>query len=165
MRHLIVALFACIGISFQVFSQVVTPFTVRKTLTQKGGILFLSNTSSRANPANIVQNQIPPSGTGYNNSFTNTYVDIDNDASTWMSSSDQLNLPTCSEISWAGLYWGADCSLGDENYATRNSVKLKVDNGAYMNLTADEMQDNTVGYKTYHCFKEITTILQSNSLT
>jgi hypothetical protein len=82
-----------------------------------------------------------------------------------MSSSDQLNLPTCSEISWAGLYWGADCSLGDENYATRNSVKLKVDNGAYMNLTADEMQDNTVGYKTYHCFKDITSILQANSLT
>ena len=165
MRNLIVALFACIGISFHVFSQVVTPFTVRKTLTQKGGILFLSNSSSRANPANIVQNQIPPSGTAYNNSFTNTYIDIDNDATTWMSSSDQLNLPTCTEISWAGLYWGADCSLGDENYATRNSVKLKVDNGSYMTLTADEMQDNTVGYKTYHCFKDVTSIVQANSLT
>ncbi|MDP4595566.1 MAG: immunoglobulin domain-containing protein, partial [Crocinitomicaceae bacterium] len=165
MRNLIVALFACIGISFHVFSQVVTPFTIRKTLTQKGGILFLSNSSSRANPANIVQNQIPPSGTGYNNSFTNTYIDIDNDATTWMSSSDQLNLPTCTEISWAGLYWGADCSLGDENYATRNSVKLKVDNGSYMDLTADEIQDNTVGYKTYHCFKDITSIVQANSLT
>jgi hypothetical protein len=34
-----------------------------------------------------------------------------------------------------------------------------------MNLTADEIQDNTVGYKTYHCFKDITSILQANSLT
>ena len=146
-------------------AQVVTPFTVRRTITQKGGILYLSNTASKAIPTNIVQNEMPPSGTGYDNNFTNGYVDIDNDVTTWMSSSDQLNLPTCSEISWAGLYWGADCSTGDENFATRNQVKMKVNSGPYINLMADYLKDNTVGYRTYHCFKDVTSILQSNGLT
>ncbi len=149
----------------QSFSQVITPFTVRKSITQKGGIIYLSNTSSKAVPDNVVQNEIPPAGTGYDNNFTNGYVDIDGDPSTFMSSSDQLNLPTCSEISWAGLYWGADCSTGDENFATRNQVKLKVNSGTYINLTADYLKDNTVGYRTYHCFKDITSILQANGLT
>ncbi len=146
-------------------AQLINPFTVRKTITQKGGIIYLSNTSSKAIPDNIVQNEAPPAGTGYDNNFTNTYVDIDGDATTWMSSSDQLNLPTCSEISWAGLYWGADCSTGDENFATRSQVKLKVNSGAYVALTADYLKDNTVGYKTYHCFKDITSIVSANSLT
>ncbi len=145
-------------------AQVITPFTIRKTVTQKGGILYLSNTASRATPANIVQNEMPPSGTGYDNTYTNDYVDIDSDPTTFMSSSDQLNLPTCTEITWAGLYWGADCSTGDENFATRSQVKLKVNSGAYQTLTADYLKDNTVGYKTYHCFKDITSIVQAGTL-
>ena len=146
------------------FSQVITPFAVRKTITQKGGIVFLSNTSSKATPDNIVQNELPPSGTGVDNNFTNTYVDIDGDAATFMSSSDRLSLPDCSEISWAGLYWGADCSTGDENFAIRNQVKLKVNSGTYLDLTADYLKDNTAGYKSYHCYKDITSIMQANGL-
>lgn len=145
-------------------AQVITPFTVRKTITQKGGILFLSNSSSKAKPDNAVQNQIAPAGTAINNSYTNTYIDIDTDPTTFMSSSDSLALPVCSEISWVGLYWGADCSSGDENFATRNQVKLKVNNGSYANLTADYLKDNTIGYKTYHCFKDITSIFLANGL-
>lgn len=161
----VLSVLVLISLAYLSLAQVVTPFTVRKTITQKGGILYLSNTASKAVPANIVQNEMPPSGTGYDNNFTNGYVDIDSDTSTWMSSSDQLNLPTCSEISWAGLYWGADCSSGDENFATRNQVKIKVNNGPYINLTADYLKDNTVAYRTYHCFKDVTSILQSNGLT
>jgi CshA-type fibril repeat protein len=159
-------LFITILVSFQFIleAQVITPFTVRKTITQKGGILFLANSSSRANPINVVQNQLAPAGTGYNNSFTNAYIDIDTDPTTFMSSSDSLALPVCSEISWVGLYWGADCSTGDENFATRNQVKLKVNNGSYANLTADYLKDNTIGYKTYHCFKDITSIFLANGL-
>jgi CshA-type fibril repeat protein len=163
MRKIIItsALVIC---SLSIISQVITPFTVRKTITQKGGIVYLANTSSKATPDNIVQNQIPPTGTGYDNNFTNAYVDIDSDATTWMSSSDQLNLASCSEITWAGLYWGADCSTGDENFATRNQVKLKVNSGAYIDLTSDYLKDNTAGYKSYHCFKDITAIMQANGI-
>jgi hypothetical protein len=95
-----------------VSAQVITPFTVRKTITQKGGILFLSNSSSKATPDNAVQNQNAPAGTGYNNSFTNAYIDIDTDPTTFMSSSDSLALPVCSEITWVGLYWGSRLFFG-----------------------------------------------------
>ncbi|MCK7460634.1 MAG: hypothetical protein MZU84_00355 [Sphingobacterium sp.] len=52
----------------------------------------------------------------------------------------------------------------DENFATRNKVKLKVNSGSYIDLTADYLKDNTSGFKTYHCFKDITSILQANGL-
>ena len=48
-----------------VHGQLISPFTVRKTVTQKGGIVFLSNTSSKAVPDNIVQAEVPPAGTDF----------------------------------------------------------------------------------------------------
>ena len=157
-----ILIFLAFGLT--VTAQVITPFAVRKTLTQKGGILYLANTSSKATPANVVQNEMPPSGNGYDNNFTNAYVDVDADATTWMSSSDSLTLPTCSEISWVGLYWGGPVVSTNTNFATRNQVKLKCNNGSYALLTADYLKDNTVGYKTYHCFKDITSIVAANGL-
>ena len=147
-----------------VFSQVITPFTVKKTITQKGGILYLANSSCKAVPDNVVQNEMPPSGTGYDNNFTNGYIDIDSDATTFMSSSDQLNLPTCSEISWAGLYWGGACKTSNPRFATRNQVKLKINSGSYLTLNADYLKDNTTGYISYHCFKDITSYINTNGL-
>ena len=118
-----ILLFAILLFSALSFAQVITPFTVRKTITQKGGILYLSNTSSKAVPDNAVQNEMPPSGTGYDNNFTNGYVDIDGDSSTFMSSSDKISIPSgdpstyslCSEISWAGLYWGGAINSANTN--------------------------------------------------
>ena len=145
-------------------AQVITPFTVRKTITQKGGIIYLSNTASKAVPDNVVQNEMPPAGTGYDNNFTNGFVDIDSDGSTWMSSSDSLNLANCSEVTWAGLYWGGELTSTDAKYATRNQVMLKVNNGTYASLTADYIKDNSTGFRTYHCFKDISSILKANGL-
>jgi gliding motility-associated-like protein len=156
---------ALVILSISDYGQVITPFTVRKTITQKGGIVFLSNTSSKATPDNVVQDQMPPSGTGYDNNYTNAYVDIDGDATTFMSSSDQLNLTQCSEISWAGLYWGGEVTATNTNYAKRNLVKLKINSSSYIDLTADYLKDNSTGFKTYHCFKDITSIMKANGLT
>ncbi|MCC6635254.1 MAG: hypothetical protein IT251_07115 [Chitinophagaceae bacterium] len=144
------------------YSQVVTPFTIRFQATQKGGIVFVSNSSvscSASASCTTAKNQIAPAGTGVNNSFNDAYVDVDNDATTFMSSSDSLNLPNCSEISFAGLYWGAENLSGGSNWANKDRVKLKVDNGVYQNILADQMQINTVGYNSYHCFKDITGIV------
>jgi uncharacterized repeat protein (TIGR01451 family) len=81
-----------------------------------------------------------------------------------MSSSDQLNLAgSCAEISWAGLYWGALINSTNTNYAIRNQVKLKINSGSYVNLTADYLKDNSTGYKSYHCFKDITSLVQASS--
>ena len=152
------------GTSIATIAQIVSPFDIRYQTQQKGGIRFISNVSVSCNSSTSCTNaqaQMPPSGTGQNNSFTMTYVDIDNDPTTFMSSSDSLNLPNCSEISWAGLYWGGRINTATANYANRSNIKLKVNNGNYQDLTAEQTINNTTGSVSYYCYKNITSIVQS----
>jgi gliding motility-associated-like protein/uncharacterized repeat protein (TIGR01451 family) len=151
------------------FTQVIDPFSIRYQNQQKGGITMLANVSVSCSNCNSTTAVVPPTGSGTNNDFTMNYVDIDNNSSTFMSSSDSLNLSDCSEVLWAGLYWTARLSTNGTpgattNYTTRNQIKLKVNNGAYQSLTADELLDNSVGHQTYHCYKNITSIVQSNGV-
>lgn len=145
-------------------AQLITPFTIRYQTTQKGGIRYVSNTAvscSASASCTSARNEVAPAGTGTDNGFSAAYVDIDSDGTTFMSSSDSLNLPDCSEISWAGLYWGAQNASGGSNYGTRGTVKIKVNNGAYTTITAPSVQDNAVGFDTYHCFTDITSIVKT----
>jgi gliding motility-associated-like protein/uncharacterized repeat protein (TIGR01451 family) len=151
----------------EAFTQVIDPFSIRYQNQQKGGITMLANVSVSCTNCNVPIAEVPPSGVSTNNDYTMSYVDVDNNPSTFMSSSDSLNLSDCSEILWAGLYWTARLSTNGTpgattNYTTRNQIKLKVNNGAYQSLTADELLDNSTGHQTYHCFKNITSIVQNN---
>lgn len=154
------------------FSQIVSPFNIRYQANQKGGITILSNLALTCNSSNnncaIYQNQFPPSGNhNQDGGITMGYVDIDATALTWMSSSDSLKLPICSEVSWAGLYWSARVNTNTTNYASRNQVKIKVNNGAYTTITADNLLDVTsipgnqnFSMAGYYCFKNITNLVQ-----
>lgn len=125
----ILLLFLCICAN----AQVIDPFSIRFQTSQKGSIRFVSNASVTCNGTGSsctnAKNENPPGGTSTNNGYTMSYIDIDGDASTFMSSSDSLNLPTCSSILWAGLYWNAIITSGTSQYSNRNQVKLKVNNG------------------------------------
>ncbi|MCE3297166.1 MAG: hypothetical protein K0R65_2880 [Crocinitomicaceae bacterium] len=147
-------------------AQLVDPFSIRHQVIQKGGLVFLANTAMGCGSC-AAHTEMPPGGTGTND-FTNmSFVDIDSDASTFMSSSDQLDLPNCSEIVWAGLYWEGMLSTpasNTTNYNSRNQVKLSVGGSAYQNLTADEILDNATGKTSYYCFKNITSIAQANAI-
>ena len=148
-------------------AQIVDPFSIRYQNQQKGGIRMLSNVSVTCSNCSSSQNEIPPAGNGQNNNFNMNYVDIDGVNSTFMSSSDSLNLENCSEVLWAGLYWTGRVGTGGAvttttNYTLRNQVKLRIGTGAYQTLVADEITDNAVGHQTYHCFKNITSIVQAN---
>lgn len=156
-----------IALSLNAEAQLVKPFSKRFQTTQKGGIVYLANVavSCNANPntaggsCQTATNEVPPGGTGINNNFNGKYVDIDGDPSTFMSSSDSLNLANCSQITWAGLYWGAMGNASNTN--NRNKAKIKVNSGSYISLTADESYLNTTGYQSYHSFKEITNIVKT----
>jgi len=151
------------GAFFTGFGQIVSPFNIRYQTQQKGGIRFISNVSVSCNSSASCNNavaQIPPSGSGQNNSYTMSYVDIDGDPTTFMSSSDSLNLPNCSEITWAGLYWGGKINTSTTNYAIRSNIKIKVNNGTYQQLIADQTINNTTGAVSYFCYKNITNIVQ-----
>ena len=151
--------------SFYSLSQIVDPFTIRYQSNLKGGLVFLANTSIGCNCA--ANNEMPPGGSSDNNDFSMTYSNTDSDASTFMANSDQLALPNCSEIVWAGLYWVGMLNTNaasTPNYAVRNKAKLSVNGGAYIDLTADELLDNTVGKTMYNCFKDVTSIVQANPI-
>jgi len=163
MKKIIFSLFLLL-IGAHVSAQLVTPFTIRTQFSQKGGIRYLANGALTCPTCGPLHSQVPPGGTGQNNNANNpTFIDIDGDASTFMSSSDSLVLPSCSEISWAGLYWAGISSPSMQDFANRFTVKLKVNGGTYQNITATpaNQQMNTDGYISYHGFADITSIVQA----
>jgi gliding motility-associated-like protein/uncharacterized repeat protein (TIGR01451 family) len=158
---LIAALFA----SSLAQSQVVRPFSVYYQNNQKGGIVYISNVSVSCGSATgcaAAEAELPPAGTTQNNDFIQQYVDVDNDGTTFMSSSDSLNLPQCSNITYAGLFWGGSVNNATPNFANRDKVKIKANNGSYIEIQADSLVSNNSGSITYHCYKNITNIAQAN---
>jgi hypothetical protein len=160
-------------LNFSANAQVVSPFNIRYQTNQKGGIVILSNVSLTCNSNNgncgVYQQQVPPTGNhNQDGGIVMNFVDVDNDANTFMSSSDSLNLANCSEILWAGLYWSARVTTTTTNYITRNTVRLKTNNDVYQNLTADQTLDvpsiptnQNFQMPSYFCFKDVTSIVQS----
>ncbi|HRS53355.1 MAG TPA: hypothetical protein P5250_01450, partial [Bacteroidales bacterium] len=166
MRKKILLSFLVLAFStFLGFSQESKKFSIDYQTTQKGGIVLLGNSvvSCAADPTKAGgtcqtgTSEMPPAGTYRNNSFNGVYVDIDGDPSTFMSSSDSLALPNCSEILWAGLYWGGR----GQNTPGRTNVKIKVNNGSYQNITADTSFGSSSGVSAYHCFKNITNVVKN----
>jgi gliding motility-associated-like protein/fimbrial isopeptide formation D2 family protein len=170
MKQLVRLLF-CLLLVNGASAQVLVPFVKRYDVTQPGGLVMLGNTILTCNGGAPVagsvncgpaQAEVPPAGTSRDNNFNSAYIDIDGDAATFSSSSADLNLTTCSKVTFAGLYWAAEINLGNANYANRNQVKIKEPGAtSYTTLTADTSFDLNGGYDYYSCYKDITTILQN----
>ena len=170
-----ILLFVVINYALVSNAQIVSPFNIRFQTNQKGGIVMLSNVALTCNSNNpncgVFQSQYPPNGNhNQDGGVTLSYVDADADASTWMSSSDSLNLTDCSQVTWAGLYWSARINNNTTNFSNRNQVRLKSNNGAYQSLVADQVLDiqNIPGNPnfsmlSYYCFKDITRIVQASN--
>ncbi|MBL0048663.1 MAG: tandem-95 repeat protein [Bacteroidetes bacterium] len=149
--------------AFALQAQVVRPFEVYYKNNQKGGIVYISNVSvSCGNLAGCAaaENELAPAGTTQNNDFIQSYVDVDADGTTFMSSSDSLNLPACSNITYAGLFWGGSVNNATPNFANRNKIKISANGSAYVELDADSLVSNNSGSITYHCYKNITSLAQ-----
>jgi gliding motility-associated-like protein len=140
-------------------AQVLKPFSIQHQVNQKGSLKFLANSFISCN-ACAATAEVPPAGTGIDNNFTGTYVDVDGDPLTFSSSSDSLTLPNCSEVTYAALYWGGYIQVANPRYAIRDSFWIKVNNGSYLQWKADSLYTSTAS--TYHCFKDITALVKSN---
>ena len=135
---------------------------------------MISNVAVTCNSSNpncgVFQNQLPPNGNhNQDGGVVMDYVDVDTDASTFMSSSDSLALPSCSEVSFAGLYWSARVQPNTVEYVTRNEVKIRLGNFLYQTITADETIDVLdiptnpfFGMPGYYCYKNITQLVQAS---
>ncbi len=92
---------------------------------------------------------------------------------TFNSSSADLNLPTCSEILFAGLYWGASQGTNGTNISWRigeTNIKLKLPGaGTYTTLTStqSDYHDGTLvpglPHTGYRCFADITSLMNATS--
>jgi uncharacterized repeat protein (TIGR01451 family) len=115
-----------------------------------GDVTFVANTLMTCpGSCAAVQN-----GLGINNNYAMVYVDADTDASTFDSSSSNLNMPAGSTVQWAGLYWG-----GYTAATSRNQVKFKVPGStAYQSVSASTL-DNLGS--PYQGFLDVTSLVST----
>ena len=142
------------------FSQVKTPFTERKEFSTKGNIIFVSNNILNRHTDDDDPNT-PYNGSNGNHDFDNMdFIDIDNDPSTFNSSTANLKLPACYNIIHAGLYWAASYN-DDNNREDITTIKGKFPgDAAYRSITADEViydgHPEDFLFHPYVCYKDIT---------
>jgi|GEM_PF-1753908 len=159
--------FACVS---SLSAQVKNDFDVRFQNNIRGELTFIANNIVNRDTNNR-DPEVPYNATGssssYNDDLNMQYIDIDNDGSTFSSSSAVLSVPdpNCSRIVYAGLYWSAVYTESDRS--DFNQVKFKIPGSAYQNLTADEVlfdgyNDSDFGdYGPYACYKDVTSIINT----
>jgi hypothetical protein len=142
------------------YSQLAVPFKVRYQSYVKGDMMVISNTivnrkenrTSTSEPYNDITEIAK-----LNDQFEMNYIDIDNDESTFSSSSAVLNLNNASskKIKYAGLYWSATYKYDsgerdknwryvavDKNRASVNDIKLKLPTqNEYITITGELIFD------------------------
>ena len=112
--------------------------------------------------------------TSNNMSFDMQVLGLDNNG-TFNSSTADLNLPGCSQVLFAGLYWAADqgTSGTDSTWMTAgfNTIKLKIPGAAsYQTLTSTQTNRHSLAWSTagfnhtgYLCFKDITSLVNATN--
>lgn len=164
MKKTILPLFILLTTVFSSRAQDV-PFTQRLSSEQtsvRGNITFVSN-----NIVNRKDNSFSPNdsydGDGVNGQLNVQYIDIDNDDTTFSSSSSSLNLPSCSKVVYAGLYWSAVYAYETwEGQEARSgdyrNIKFKLPGQEYQDITSDEIiYDNGIAtQRPYVCYKDMT---------
>ena len=157
-------------------------FQLRTEFAIKGNMTFIANNTlnrSGKGGSTAANNDFNRRGSNSDNGNMNMdYIDVDNDPSTFSSSSATLNLPGCSKVTYAGLYWAAIYPYQDWNDQevdgeatppTRdndfNLIKFKLPGASdYVDITGDVLYDSGASNeKPYVCYKEVTGLLQGLS--
>lgn len=152
-KTVLLVLLVFIGIT--TYAQNYVPFTPRFNQDLRGDIVLIGN--NILGPDNNAFNE----NNTYNHNVDMQYIDIDGDASTFSSSSADLEIPNpnCYQIIYAGLYWGA-VTNGDEPIT---NVKLKGPTGGYNDVTGNIIYDAngsaTGNSFPYSCYADVTSIV------
>ncbi len=107
-------------------------------------------------------------------SFSMELVGMTDSSGTFSSSSSDLSLPTCSNVLFAGLYWGADqgSSGTDSSWILNgfNTVKIKIPGSStYQTVTASQADRHSEAYSPglphtgYLCFADITSLINASN--
>ncbi len=133
---------------FTGLAQTTIPFVKRYETAGINGDLTMIGNSNLGETVDT-----PYNGTTQNNFIDMVFIDIDNDASTFNSSSATFSTNRCNRVVYAGLYWG---SIAAPATPLPEEVKFKIPGGAYQNLTADVIIDRIY-------YKDVTTLLSGMS--
>lgn len=139
-------------------SQTVKPFTPRYDSSLKGDMLLIGNNILNRDKDRSPDRGEPTdayNGSKNNNDFNMKYIDIDNDNSTFSSSSANLAIPQsskdCYTIVYAGLYWSGiydekSVNNGDVNRNNLGKVKFKLANQSnYEDIEGELVYDYNTG--------------------
>ncbi|MEH6538010.1 MAG: T9SS type B sorting domain-containing protein [Psychroserpens sp.] len=146
-------------LGLQSYAQNYEPFTPRFNQDLKGDIVLIGN--NILGPDNNAFND----NSVYNHNVDMQYIDIDGDATTFSSTSADLDIPNpnCYRIIYAGLYWGA-VNPGDDPIT---EVKFKGPTDTYNDIQGTIIYDangTTVDGGdsfSYACFADVTSIVTS----
>ena len=192
MKNRLLRIALCLGIglfSFIGFSQEYNNFEVRYQSNLRGDLTFIGNSivnrdggTSTTEPNdpynNLSTNWSSNPETGgrfnYNDYKDMRYIDVDNDPSTFSSSSATFTFPQpdCNLIRYAGLYWSATYPrdeasdpVGTPRQYPIDQIRFRVPGGTYVDVTADEilydgltdpaLQSNSP----YACYADVTSLV------
>lgn len=165
-QNLSLLISVCCFVSSIAYSQVEVPLKKRTELTLKGDFKFVSNTILGKVSNDDGSNTFDPNKSyndgGLNNQFRMGFIDIDNDPSTFNSSSADFIIDSnCNTIKHVGLYWTA--AYADENRKHDiTSIKIKypgkqsyttINDGKIIH---DYYRDSESLFQQYSCYKDIT---------
>ncbi|MEB3378679.1 T9SS type B sorting domain-containing protein [Flavobacterium psychrophilum] len=154
------------------FSSIITaqnrvPFGVQFDKDLHGDMLMIGNNTLNRNTGSGFTPNVPCNDPNQGNGVQMGYIDIDNDSSTFCSSSANLAIPgsvsRCSRIVYARLYWGAIVS-GNDSRANINKIKFKTPGaGGYNNIVGNIIHDagsNPISSnKPYACSADVTNLV------
>ena len=159
--------FACVS---SLSAQVDKPFKQRYTTNLRGELIMLANNIVSKNNGGVNPNEDYTGGED-NNDVSVGYIDIDNDSSTFSSSSSTLSLNDCATVRYAGLYWSGiypvDVGDGDKGGTPINpnydKIKFAIPGNQYVDITAEEEYygnpTGAVQETSYYCYKDVTDIV------
>ena len=137
--------------------------------TIRSGLPFVNGT-------NYIQVEVHKSAaneSGTDDLVFNMHLVGNDPASTYSSSAAGINLPACSNVLWAGLYWGASQGTDgvNQNWITgETSCKLRIPGaGAYQTITSaqTDYHNNTLvpglPHTGYRCFANITSLVNTTN--
>ncbi|HHT8814630.1 TPA: T9SS type B sorting domain-containing protein [Flavobacterium psychrophilum] len=156
------------------FSSIITaqnrvPFGIQFDKDLHGDMLMIGNNTLNRDTGSGFTPNVPCNDPNQGNGVQMGYIDIDNDSSTFCSSSANLAIPPsllapgCSRVVYARLYWGATVS-GNDSRANINKIKFKTPGaGGYNNIVGNIIHDagsNLIaGCRPYACSADVTNLV------
>ena len=140
-KLLLVTAITCL-IHLNGFTQTFDPFEVRKNIEVRGRMIVAGNNILGIDNSDNYDDSVD------NQDVIMQYIDIDNDTTTFSSSSADLVLPlhddgtqtTCYRVAYAALYWGAILQEGDRSNISE--IKFKTpESSDYIDLTGELVYD------------------------